>query len=181
MGSLAKEWATLTGVQRTAWDTYAALPAQDLTNSLGETYSVSGFNWYIRINSQRILVGLASTVTVPALPRLAAPTLTSIQLRQTGAVLPSKVQITTGEFAGHYLILMGRLFFGSARAFTPNRHFFVISQISASPAFFPFQPELEAVFGDVVTGSQGFFTLQRQAVNGQRSPASVISDFVAAA
>ncbi|MBA7623568.1 hypothetical protein ES703_30965 [subsurface metagenome] len=47
---LADRWAqTLTGVQRTAWNDYAA--AVGMKNKLGETIHLSGFNHYIRSNS----------------------------------------------------------------------------------------------------------------------------------
>ena len=35
LGRMPELWRALTGVQQTAWDTFAALGAQDLTNSLG--------------------------------------------------------------------------------------------------------------------------------------------------
>jgi len=50
LASLANRWSqVLTSVQRTAWDLYAASVV--MTNRLGETIHLSGYNHYIRSNA----------------------------------------------------------------------------------------------------------------------------------
>jgi len=57
MSALTVRWAqTLTAAQRTAWNLYAASVA--MTNKLGETMYLSGFNHYIRSNSILARAGL---------------------------------------------------------------------------------------------------------------------------
>ena len=52
MADLAEEWHdTLSAMQRTAWNDYAAAIA--MTNRLGETIHITGFNHFIRSNSVR--------------------------------------------------------------------------------------------------------------------------------
>ena len=57
-------WAGLTVEQREAWEGYAALTA--VTNRIGESITVSGFNMYVRANSFR---GGAGAAVVAAAPR----------------------------------------------------------------------------------------------------------------
>ena len=45
---MASDWRDLSAIDKTGWDTYAALPAQELTDSMGEPYFISGFNWYVK-------------------------------------------------------------------------------------------------------------------------------------
>lgn len=73
-------WRALTPVQQAAWDTWAALPAQDRTNSLGETFSASGFNWFCIINVRLTNIGRATRTAVPTQSRPAAPTISTMQL-----------------------------------------------------------------------------------------------------
>lgn len=52
IATLTTRWSqTLTGVQRTAWNLYA--DSVNMTNRLGETVHLSGFNHYIRSNVTR--------------------------------------------------------------------------------------------------------------------------------
>jgi len=78
-------WLALTPVQKAAWSTFAALPAQDLTNSLGETYSASGFNWFCKCNVRLDRLGRANITAVPTQARPAAPTVTLFRITPAGS------------------------------------------------------------------------------------------------
>ncbi len=73
-------WRVLTAMQQAAWDTWAALPAQDRTNSLGETISISGFNWFTIINTRLINIGRSTRTAVPTQSRPSAPTILTMQI-----------------------------------------------------------------------------------------------------
>lgn len=79
LASLPAAWRSLSSAERAAWDTFAALPAQDLINSLGETYSISGFLWYTKINIRLLVAGRAIRVLVPTQSRPSAPSITDIE------------------------------------------------------------------------------------------------------
>lgn len=66
-------WNSLTSVQRAAWDTFAALGAQALTNSLGETYYASGWNWFCKTNVRLLRVGRSTISATPTIARPSAP------------------------------------------------------------------------------------------------------------
>ena len=58
LSTLAERWeAILTPVQRGAWGTYAAAVA--MKNRLGESIYLTGFNHYLRSNSNRLYIGAA--------------------------------------------------------------------------------------------------------------------------
>ena len=84
LARMSSLWNAMTDVERAAWDTFAALPAQDLTNSLGETFSASGFNWFTKTNIRLLRVGLTPLVPVPTQARPAAPTITEFRVTVAG-------------------------------------------------------------------------------------------------
>ncbi len=87
-GQLAEKsaaWRTLTAPQKATWDTFAALPAQNLVNSLGETYSASGFNWFSKCNIRLDRLARVNIVAVPTQARPAAPTVTLFRVTPPGS------------------------------------------------------------------------------------------------
>ena len=105
LGSIPQLWRALSGAQQTAWDTFAALPAQELFNSLGESYFISGFGWFSKTNIRLIAVGRATTTATPVIARPAAPTITSLQLPFL-AEQYAKVVYPSGEFAASQDIII---------------------------------------------------------------------------
>lgn len=56
MAAVSAAWsASVSAAQRTAWETYAA--AITMTNALGESITLTGFNHYIRSNVARLNIG----------------------------------------------------------------------------------------------------------------------------
>lgn len=90
-------WIALSGAQQSAWDTFAALPAQDRTNSLGEIFSASGYNWFTICNTRLLNIGRATIQATPAIARPASPTISSLQLPfLTGQI--AKITYPSGEW-----------------------------------------------------------------------------------
>lgn len=79
LSSLPNSWRALSASEQADWDTFAALSAQDLINSLGVTYSISGFGWYVKINARLLAMGRAIRTPVPTQARPAAPTITDLE------------------------------------------------------------------------------------------------------
>lgn len=78
-------WRDMTDAQRAAWDTFAALGAQELTNSLGEAYYASGLNWFVKCNVRLLRVGRTPLVPVPTQARPAAPTIDDFRVCVAGS------------------------------------------------------------------------------------------------
>jgi hypothetical protein len=85
-------WNALTAVQQAAWDTFAALPAQELTNSLGENYFASGFNWFTKCNVRLLRVGRSTITATPTQARPAAPDIDEFIITESGTA----TSVTTG-------------------------------------------------------------------------------------
>jgi len=78
-------WSALTDAQRAAWRTFAADPAQELTNPLGEAYFASGFNWFCKCNIRLLRVARATITAVPTQARPAAPTILELRVTPPGS------------------------------------------------------------------------------------------------
>ena len=79
-----QNWAGMAPALRADWDTFAALPAQELTNSLGQAYYATGCNWFTKCNVRVLRHGGAAFTAVPVVPRPAAPTITELRICPTG-------------------------------------------------------------------------------------------------
>lgn len=77
MTRLPDAWRNLSAAQRTAWDTFAAAPAQQLTNTLGVNYFISGFQWFMKINLWAFAIGFTLRANAPTVAKPAAPALTA--------------------------------------------------------------------------------------------------------
>jgi hypothetical protein len=84
--TLNQSWLALTQVQRDAWDTYGAAVGQAKTNSLGQTYYVSGWAWYYTTNTYCTIAGIALQTAPPAMPGVTLTAVT-IQAHATGPVV----------------------------------------------------------------------------------------------
>ncbi len=84
LAQMPQLWAALSDAQRAAWRTFAADPAQELTNSLGESYFASGFNWFCKCNIRLLRVGRSTIQAIPTQARPASPTISGFTIQQAG-------------------------------------------------------------------------------------------------
>lgn len=163
------QWRDLTPSEQAAWDTFAALPAQEKTDSLGEAYFCSGFNWFVAINTRLELVGRSSSTTPPSGTRPTAPTINSADVYSTGAGT-SQITYPAAEFGPTYdLVLFVRLTPSPGRRAVAANLALVAAEQTPSPSPFQFQTELEAVFGDVIADYTATLHVHRQSTEGLRS------------
>jgi hypothetical protein len=83
--SSSRWFETLTTVQRTGWDTYAA--TRTFTNSLGEDYTISGFNTYVQLNALESLFQDTFVDTAPASSGFPVAQVIELQLVHSTGVL----------------------------------------------------------------------------------------------
>ncbi len=99
LSQVATEWRGITDAQRTAWNTWAAATAPARTNSLGETILLTGYQWFIGMNSNLVAYGFAFNAPAPVLAEPAAPTITLWRVTDDNA--PStQINWTSGQFTG---------------------------------------------------------------------------------
>lgn len=173
LGALASAWRDLTQGQRDDWIVYAALPAQDRTNTLGETFSASGFNWFVKINDQLESAGEARRDLSPTLTRPVAPILDepSSQLWTTASGLLTRIRLDAASpnLAFNHAI-EARITTQGRSAIAHGFKFQVIDVLDVNRRFF-FQPEIESTFGTIDILKRMHYNVRTQDSHGQRSPA----------
>ncbi len=171
LGDLAASWRDLTQAERDDWIDYADDPAQELTNSLGETYFISGFNWYVKINLALEAAAEARRDDAPTLTRPSAPIFDSgVELFITGGSTATRVRydVTTPDITFNHTVF-ARITGQGRSALASNFAFQIIAVPNAARRIF-FQTELEAAFGNIVLGQRMFVHSSAQDAHGQRSP-----------
>ncbi len=99
-------WRTLTTAQQADWDTYAGLSAQEKTNSLGETYEVSGFAWFVALTNNLLEAGLPPILDAPILTTPGTPIIDSLTFKTTGAASDTEITIdpTSPNLSGVHIV-----------------------------------------------------------------------------
>lgn len=181
LGSFAKGWDALTGPQRNGWIAYSRDPAQDLINSLGETYSASGFNWYVRINTHLTIAGAAARDVAPTLTRPLAPIIQLVQMRVGGTPTQSVITFTVGDpdlTALH--IAFARIVNSLGITTVPDKMPFIVIAVPNASRIIFIKTPVEARFGQVAIGQQILVSSRIQDAHGQRGPEDTfIEDVVA--
>lgn len=85
LGTLATEWRGLTAAQRTAWAAQAETETE--VDSLGQTYSPTGFGWFSRINLRRLGIGETLLTDPPAPLTLVAGEVTAAAYDRSAALM----------------------------------------------------------------------------------------------
>lgn len=71
LSQLNGRWPTLSAAEKLAWENFAA--AHDHVNEWSETKSLNGFQWFMSVNLNRLLLGQATIAAAPAWEVVAAP------------------------------------------------------------------------------------------------------------
>lgn len=177
LSTFAQAWADITAAQRTAWNVYAALPAQQKLNSLTQLYSVSGFNWFIEININRRAAGQAQLSAAPVLGTPAAPFLALIQPASTGNPSLSRLVVPPGDPSINQTNAIKTQVLNTAgrSSFSPIRTFMLAFNYGVGVRSYFIQTELESHFGTLQIGQTLFAQLQIQNSEGRRGPLSASS------
>ncbi len=153
MASNAAAWRTLTDVQRAGWTSLGE--SMSRTDSLGQTYNLTGFDAYCSVNNNKLAAGDA---TVSAAPALVTPS----------PVVTATVTLTNAAFSIAYtatpLAAGVRLFSFCSPQRSAGRNFeadFRLIQVSAAAAASPANvfTAYSARLGTPVTGNRIFMSL----------------------
>ena len=105
-GSHGSYWLALTQAQRDDWDTYAAAAPQEKTNSLGEAYYASGYNWFCQINTHLLLSGRARRSVFPSVAAPGAPTIAAVVAKSPmNSDVRCQCSYASGHFTGYDCIM----------------------------------------------------------------------------
>lgn len=153
MSANAAAWRTLTGAQRAGWTTLGESMAR--TDSLGQSYTLTGFQAYCSCNNLKQLAGDATVADAPA---LVTP----------GTILTATVTLTSASFSIAYtptpmpaatrLIVFASPQRSAGRSFENDMRFILVTAAAAaSPA--NVLAAYTAKFGVPVTGNRIFLSL----------------------
>ena len=179
LGDLAGRWRDLTVAEQDDWIDYADDAAQELTNSLGETYFISGFNWYVRINLHLLQAagGVrddAPTNTRPALPIIGSG---GTNFYTTAGALVTRIIMDAGSPGLAEQHFVTAIVTGQGRTVYPDNQTYMINEVPNGARRLLFQDEIESSFGDIILGQRMFASVQVQDDQGQRSaPATIFKD-----
>lgn len=173
LGGMPAEWRAMSQALRDAWDVWAADADQELTNSLGEAYYVSGWCWFCKMNLHRLMVGRAVQTSVPTLAKPSSPSYTLI-LEETGGGANSRVTYTSGTFDPDLdLVLQVAMVSSQGRSVWPLPYPFIDSSQNPGATSHSFQTEIDEVYGRIVADQRGFAALYKQTSEGYRSAPGV--------
>lgn len=167
-------WAALSPANKALWNTYAALPAQQLTNSMGVTYYISGYLWFIKINNQLLTLGHTARTTPPLAVRPTAPTIVSANMDKIPVEIATITYGALDYLGGLELVLYAAQMdtTGSTAQGTSPK----LVSVSQNPGFPPynFYPTYIIVYGTFLQFASVNLLLYRQDNQGQRSPAATL-------
>ncbi len=177
LGQLAISWRGLSAANRTAWNTFAALPAQDLIDSLGNTYSASGFNWYIRLGIHALMRG-AVPLTSPA--GVMTPATVTILTFTVTTVPAFTVTYAGNPFAGFFFVVTMAKSFSDGLLSKEFDYKWTASSGVASPATKSFTAQGVAAFGTPQMGDRYYLRVFKEQTGGRRSAPFAIATTVIA-
>ncbi len=171
LAEFASAWRNLSPANQALWDAYGAAAPQELFNSLGESYFVTGFSWFIRINLHLKQVGAAQRDIAPLTVRPLAPVLQHLLLKETAAAANSEVRYFPSDPAlGDFHTVFIRLFNSIGRLVAAHNFTFIKNAVPDAGRRIFIQTELETAFGEILPGQKAFLTTRIQDGNGQRGP-----------
>lgn len=170
LSDLASAWRDVTESDKADWAAYAIDPAQAQTDPWGVTYYLSGFHWYVKVNTGLIYVGRATTSTPPTAAAPVAPVISTFAAYATGGAA-SEITWPNGTFgAGEDCVLFVAIasLYGAESA--PANQRLILSKQSPGATGETFQSELEAAFGSISVNQKVWAFLYKQSSEGRRGP-----------
>jgi hypothetical protein len=174
--SFAAQWRAMTAVQQAAWNTWAALPGQNKTNSLGVTYSVSGFDWFVALNGNLQAAGDPGITAVPVLAVPAAPLAISATVRSDVTGGNSNVTFNAADpNLGMRAPIFCQLVNSIGRTVgNPRDRLIIGTPIVGSLAIFVTTP-IRTKYGAILIGQRAFFKTMWQNAEGRRSAPTTVA------
>lgn len=97
-------WRALSDSERSDWNDWAALPAQQKTDPFGVAYFASGWNWFVSLHTQALLAAAVPPDSPPAGVRPVIPSILSVTVSSSPSS-QALVTFSAGEFADLYCVL----------------------------------------------------------------------------
>lgn len=174
LASFAQSWAALDASTKDDWNLWAADPAQECTNALGEAYYLSGFQWFIRLNTNLINTGYEPFTTAPTLP--APPTPSSLVLTLDLDPYSILLEYDTGSAGYDYApVIMAFLAPTAGPAVFPAKPRYVNTMKTWLPTEVSIGTFIAALFGQPIAGNCLILSVTDQNTDGRRGAPAYIS------
>jgi hypothetical protein len=152
MSANAAAWRALTDIQRAGWNDLGLMMSR--TDSLGQTYTLTGFQAYCSVNNNKALAGDASVSAAPAL--VTPSTILTVTITLTAAAV-SVAFTPTPMPAATRLVAYCSPQRSAGRGFESDLRFIAVSAAAlASPMVLT--TAYQAKFGVTVVGNRVFFS-----------------------
>jgi hypothetical protein len=181
LATWAATWRTLTAAQQTTWDVYAAAAPQVLTDSLGQPYYASGFNWWITTQINLEHIGAVSILTAPVLARQVIPLTPTLEFRTTASAQATRWRINALDpnlALNHtaWSVVVNSL----GLNIEPAVLYYTFTGIPNVGRYVNITTPLAAKFGTFVVGQRLFSYIYSISAEGQASPIFHLADDCAA-
>ena len=174
LSNFAQLWASIAAADKADWDTFAADPAQEQTNALGDIYYLSGFQWFLKINATLQGAPLSPRLTYPTSAYPTIPTLTSLTCA-TGASPDAIIVWPHNEFLGYYATVKIALARNAGVTTPPYTPRILYRAFEPGPDGYNWGVPVQALVGDPSIGSKLFMVIDRISTDGLRSAAATIT------
>jgi hypothetical protein len=160
-------WTALTSAQRTAWNALTAAPPEVVTNSLGETLVLSGFQWFTKIHLRQLAIGATPTANAPTGTTPAQPASTVVYTTVSGGLL---YDYPNDYFAANeYFVLFTAIRFSSTAIQTFSQRRLTRYTLTPNQLYEWFTDEYTACWGAPRLGTAVTTSMCKQLQNGLRS------------
>jgi hypothetical protein len=175
MGAL---WQALSTGQRLDWGSYAADPAQELINSLGQPYYLNGWQWFVSCNSNLALVGRSPITDAPVLGIPTQITCDNLIVTAPGSS-GNQIDVDSGSIGDNDLVF-SMMFTRGISNISPNlKNFKVVLGVkNADVVTTQDLGDLTVQFGNITAGTWWVCLMYTQSQEGRSSafyPASVVA------
>ena len=178
VAELGQSWRSLTSAQQTAWNALSAAPPEAVTNSLGETIVLSGYQWFCKIVARRFLVASAPSLLAPT---TAAPTFNSYYNFNARAAGSIESQFNYGTWTAADFMIFDLTVYPSIGVATPTGNWKQIwADHPTNNGWTYITTPYYAAFGQPIVGQRAFLRCATQSPDGLRSVAVIQSRIVTA-
>ena len=173
LSNFAQLWASIAAADKNDWDTFAADPAQEQTNALDESYYLSGFQWFTKINATLQDAPLSPRLTYPTSAYPTIPTLISLTCA-TGASPDAIIVWPHNEFLGFYASIFVALARNAGVTTPPYTPRLLMRNFNLDPDSINWGVHVQTLLGPPSVGSKLFLLIHRISTDGLRSAAATI-------
>jgi len=168
---VSQTWRSLSAGQRLDWDEFAADPPETDYDPWGEPVSLSGHQWFTRINNRLTSAGAALLQDPPASTPQTPVTITNLVARDPGHLnTDSYVAFPALSFSdGSLPVITLALLYTPGRGFPTNYWRLAYCGPTTNAGTVPIGDVLATLFGDYPIDTALYATLCRQSITGIRS------------